>query len=195
MKTAFMFRAAPVSLFLFSCIAVAQGASPGKSGAASTGLSGSDRSFVATAAEAGTAEVAMAKVARERAASSAVSSFAARMIDDHGKANQELQKIATSKGLSPSDKLSASDRSAMKMLQGASGRAFDQKYVHLQLAAHEQAVALFEGEAENGQDADLKAFADSTLPILRSHLQHVRTLDASVNGDSASAATNDLRRN
>jgi putative membrane protein len=35
---------------------------------------------------------------------------------------------------------------------------------------HEKAVKLFSKEAQQGQDADLKAFAAKTLPTLQEHL-------------------------
>jgi putative membrane protein len=36
---------------------------------------------------------------------------------------------------------------------------------------HEKAVQLFSIEAQEGKDADIKAFASKTLPTLQEHLQ------------------------
>jgi putative membrane protein len=41
---------------------------------------------------------------------------------------------------------------------------------------HEKAVQLFSTEAKEGQDADIKAFANNTLPTLQEHLQMARQL-------------------
>jgi len=41
---------------------------------------------------------------------------------------------------------------------------------------HEKAVQLFSTEAQEGKDADIKAFASKTLPTLQEHLQMARQL-------------------
>ena len=38
--------------------------------------------------------------------------------------------------------------------------------------AHKEAVDEFEDAAEDAHDADIKAFAANTLPILKTHLSH-----------------------
>ena len=45
---------------------------------------------------------------------------------------------------------------------------------------HESAVKQFKNESENGQDADLKAFAAKTLPALEHHLEMVKELQGKV---------------
>jgi len=150
--------------------------------------SSADRKFVATATEAGLAEVEMAKLAHDHAASSEVSQFAAHMIEDHQKTNEDLVKIADAKGLPHTTTLSAKDQTEFRKLQSLSGAAFDREYVRVQLAAHKDAVALFQGESRNGKDAELKQFASSTLPTLQSHLQQVTTLTASTSGTQKTAS-------
>ncbi len=61
----------------------------------------------------------------------------------------------------------------MRKLEGA---AFDQAYIADQIKDHEKAIALFEKEARSGKDAELKAFAEKTLPTLKDHLTAVRSL-------------------
>jgi len=162
-------------------------AKPSASAGASQ-ASSADRKFVATATEAGLAEVEMAKIAHDHATSSAVAQFAAHMIDDHQKANEALVKIADAKGLPHTTTLSAKDQAELRKLQSLSGAALDREYVRVQLAAHKDAVALFQGESRNGKDADLKQFASSTLPTLQSHLQQVTTLTASTTSAQKTAS-------
>jgi putative membrane protein len=45
-----------------------------------------------------------------------------------------------------------------------------------QIRDHEKTIALFEREAKSGKDAELKAFAEKTLPTLKEHLSMVRDL-------------------
>jgi putative membrane protein len=151
-------------------------AAPTASSSATTAISSHDRRFVTTAAEAGAAEVAMAELAKDHAASAAVKDFAARMVSDHEKAGDELKAIATSKGLEPSAQLSKKDQAGVDRLSKLQGPAFDKAYVNGQLAAHKDAVALFGSESKTGKDTDLKQFAASTLPTLQDHLQMVQQL-------------------
>jgi putative membrane protein len=58
----------------------------------------------------------------------------------------------------------------------ATGAAFDEGYIAEQIKAHQDAIALFEQQANSGTDADLKAFAAAQLPALRDHLREAETL-------------------
>ncbi|MGH8713752.1 MAG: DUF4142 domain-containing protein [Casimicrobiaceae bacterium] len=148
----------------------AMAASPGKA------LSAQDRKFISTASEAGAAEIEMARVAMERASSSDVKDFASRMVSDHEKAGEDLDRIAARKGLAEGDKLSAKDQAELGRLRKLQGTGFDREYVKSQLAAHRAAVALFEKQSKSGNDGELKQFAASTLPTLQDHLQLVQQL-------------------
>lgn len=150
-------------------------ASPAKA-VSGTALSSSDRKFVTTAAEAGAAEVAMGKLAKDKATSADVKDFASHMVSDHQKAGDELKAIATSKGMTPSDKLSTKDQAAMDKLSKLQGADFDKAYVNSQVSAHKDAVSLFSSESKSGKDSDLKQFASTTLPTLQEHKQMVDQL-------------------
>jgi putative membrane protein len=147
--------------------------STGMTGAA---LSGQDRKFVNTAAEAGAAEVAMGKLASDHAGSTAVKSFATRIVADHQKAGDQLKSIASAKGVTPPEQLSKKDQSELDKLGKLKGAAFDKEYVKVQIAAHKDAVALFGSESKGGKDPELKQFASTTLPTLQDHLRMVQDL-------------------
>ncbi len=182
MNLKFVTLAAVVALMAASIIGAALFAPAAAAQALGTTvrLDHADRSFVTTAAEAGMAEVAMAKVAQQRGASAEVKSFADRMVADHGKANADLSSLAASKGTPVPDKLSAKDAREVARLQKLNGSKFDKEYVHVQVAAHKDAVKLFEKQADKGKDADLKGFAVSTLPTLKDHLAMVNGLSQSL---------------
>jgi putative membrane protein len=67
----------------------------GKSGQ----LSRTDEQFVRQAARSGNMEVHMGKMGTQKAQNSQVKQFAQKLVDDHGKANSELQQIASRKGI------------------------------------------------------------------------------------------------
>src|SRR5688572_17531434 len=58
-----------------------------------------DEHFVHEAAAGGMLEVELGRLALERAASAEVKAFGQRMVTDHGRANQQLTQIASSKGI------------------------------------------------------------------------------------------------
>jgi putative membrane protein len=58
------------------------------------------------------------------------------------------------------------------------GAAFDKGFIEAQVKMHQDAVALFEKEANGGSDADLKAFAAKQLPGLRAHLKQAQDLQS-----------------
>src|SRR5437773_2872523 len=66
-----------------------------------------DQDFVTRAAIGGVTEVEMGKLAGDRASSADVKKFAEKMVTDHTKANEELEKIATGKSLKVPNALDA----------------------------------------------------------------------------------------
>jgi len=136
-----------------------------------------DSKFVMEAAMGGLAEVELGRLAAQKGASDEVRQFGQHMVDDHSKANEELMRVASSKGWTVSSALDAKHRAEMQKLAALSGEKFDKEYVKMMLKDHKQDVAAFEKEAGGGMDADIKAFASSTLPTLREHLQMIQRIN------------------
>jgi len=140
---------------------------------------GADAAFVMEAAKGGMMEVAKGKAAAQHATRDDVKQFAQRMVDDHTKAGDELKSIASGKNITlPPDQPSAKDQAMLDKMSKMNGAAFDQAYVADQVKDHEKTIALFEKEARSGKDAELKAFAEKTLPTLKEHLTAVRGLSS-----------------
>ena len=137
-----------------------------------------DRTFAQRAASGGMAEVQTAELAQQRAASPLVKQFASRMITDHTQANADLQQIAQEQNIELPAKPAGKDAAAGQRLRGLNGAAFDQAYLQHELQDHQATIALFRRQAMSGQDPELKAFAQRTLPILQQHLQMVQALNA-----------------
>ena len=97
--------------------------------AASVGAQAGDQAFVTKLAGVAMAEVELGKLAKDKASSREVKAFADRMIDDHGKAGDELKGIAQRKNLTwpaalPPDAVALKDK-----LSKLSGAAFDRAYI------------------------------------------------------------------
>jgi putative membrane protein len=159
--------------------ALAQG-SAASAAAGAKSVPSADAAFAKKAAIGGMAEVAMGKLAQQKAQNDQVKQFGARMVDDHSKANDELKQIASAKGIALPSEPDAQHKSKMAKMEKLSGAAFDRAYMDEMVGDHKHDVADFRKEASSGKDSDLKAFASKTLPTLEDHLKMAQATDAAV---------------
>ena len=153
-------------------------------GVAAADVSHGDREFMEKAAEAGHTEIDASKLAQSKASSAEVKSFASTMITDHSKVGSELDQLAASKNVKVPTEPSVAQRAKIKLLEASSGTSFDKHYANeIGVAAHKDAVALFQKEAAQGSDPDVKAFAAKTLPGLNHHLEMATALQASTKAE------------
>lgn len=135
-----------------------------------------DAKFATTAANAGMTEVSASKLAQEKSGSARVKNFAAMMVSDHTKAGDELASIAKTKNISLPPELDADSKKVVDDLAKKSGKDFDKAYVNQMVDDHKKAVKLFEDASKNCKDAELKAFAEKTLPTLKMHLDSIKAI-------------------
>ncbi|MBE7175106.1 MAG: DUF4142 domain-containing protein [Mucilaginibacter polytrichastri] len=141
-------------------------------------------SFINNAYIGSKTEIQASKLALEKADNPEVKTFASQLIKDHTKAIANLKKIAQSKGY---NQFPEAVKKPDETLTQTDGAEFDSHFVAMMLQDHEQSVALFQDAAKNVQDADVKAFAVRTLPVLNRHLAVVQKLASGMN--IATAAT------
>jgi putative membrane protein len=141
--------------------------------AMSSTLTAADKKFMNDAAVANLAEVALGQLAVQQGSSDEVKQLGQRMVDDHGKANQQLQAIATQKGVALPTQLTPGRQATKDKLASLSGKAFDQAYMNLMLKNHHGDIAKFRRENLISVDPQVKAFAKTTLPTLQDHLKQI----------------------
>jgi putative membrane protein len=151
------------------------GAGPAKSAPAETtpmtaDLSAADKKFVEKAASGGMAEVQAAQLAQTKADDQKVKDFAQQMITDHTAANQQLSTLAEKKGVTVPTDLSAKDQKTLDKLGKLDGKKFDKAYMKAQVRDHQAMLSLLQKEAKSGRDADMKSFAEQTIPMVQKHL-------------------------
>jgi len=135
-----------------------------------------DQTFLKKAAQGGLAEVNVGQMAASKASDPNIKQFGQRMVEDHGKANDELQQIAQKENLTLPTEPSKAEQKTANKLSRLQGTKFDAEYAREMVKDHEQDVALFEKEANSGSNPELKAFAQKTLPTLQQHLQMAKQL-------------------
>ena len=135
---------------------------------------GTDSSFWMEAASGGMAEVELGRLAQTKAQNAEVKRFAQMMVADHTKSNDELKALAAKKNVALPPAPNQRHQGMMEQLQNLSGAEFDRAYVDAMVRDHEATVQLFESQTQGAGDAEIKAFAEKTLPTLRQHLEMIR---------------------
>jgi putative membrane protein len=141
-----------------------------------------DENFVKDAAQASIAEVALGKLALQRAQNLYVRQFAQRMVDDHSRANRELTDLATNQGVDVPTEMNAEQRDRNARLATLSGAAFDREYMRAMVKDYARNVAVFRNYAQNGKNEEVKSWAAKTLPMLRRHEQLAGSTAAEIGG-------------
>jgi putative membrane protein len=111
------------------------------------------------------------------------------MIDDHGAANAKLETIAGEQKLKLPTELDAKHKADLDTLQNSKDPV-DGSYVQMQRDAHSDAVKLFESYAKDGDNAQLKTFAQETVPTLKMHQEMIEKI-ATTMGTQPSATSSE----
>jgi putative membrane protein len=153
---------------------------PEKTGVnSSLGIAPKTQDFVTEAAQSDMLEIDSSKLAMTKTDSAKTKAFAERMVKDHTETSTELKGLVTG-GKVQANLPSALDKAhkdKLDKLTKLSGKDFTKEYNGLQLAAHKDAVSLFERYGKSGENADLKAFASKHLPHLQQHLLMAQDLN------------------
>ena len=132
-------------------------------------LNQKDIGFVKEAALGGIAEVELGKLAEQNGNNVQVKEFGARMVRDHGNANNELQTIASGKGVTLPQQLDPTHMQLRDRLAKLKGAEFDRAYMREMVQDHDKDVKAFRQHAQSGTDPDVKQFAQKTLPTIEEH--------------------------
>jgi putative membrane protein len=154
---------------------------------ASAQLSSADQAFVKEAGLGGLMEVELGRLAAEKASNADVKQFGQRMVDDHGKANQQLSSIAQQKNVQVPTELTGKAKTEHDRLSKLSGEQFDRAYMQLMVQDHRKDVAEFRRQSTRAKDPDVKSFASQTLPTLEDHLKMAEQTQLALGGARATA--------
>ena len=137
-----------------------------------------DAQFMDEVLRGGLTEIKAAEIAMHRTERDDVKKFAMTMAKDHADVNKNLTTLAARMKMKLpkdyGDHQPFIDGLKVKSQQNAPD--FNRIYVAESVAAHERCVAMFDKFSGETKNADLKAFADNTLPGLRTHLKRATDL-------------------
>ncbi|HEU5116630.1 MAG TPA: DUF4142 domain-containing protein, partial [Isosphaeraceae bacterium] len=130
-----------------------------------------DAEFLQWAAVDGLMETTLAGMVDDQTDDENLEKYADRIDEDHDKANRDLVTLAEKKGVDVPNVLDDRHKNMIDQMGKLEGKAFEQRYLQNQVAAHQRAVRMFAAEAEHGQDPEIRDFARKQLPVLRQHLK------------------------
>lgn len=150
-----------------------------------------DMKFMQEAAQSGMMEVQVAQVAQQKAQSEEVKSYAAKLAEDHEKANEELKTLAKAKNVDLPAELNPKHQEKISKLQNIADDRFDREFMKMQVDHHKKDVKSFEKQTEKAMDSNVKEFASKTLPTLQAHLQEAQSLQTSTRARKAEPSPTD----
>jgi putative membrane protein len=137
-----------------------------------------DATFANKAAQGNMAEVALGKVATQNAQSDDVKKFGQRMVDDHTKAEQDLEGVASKNTINLPSDVSSAQKAEQQRLEKLHGAAFDHAYMAMMVKDHTKDIADFKKEANRpSANSDLKDYAKRTYPTLEDHLTNAKAVN------------------
>ena len=119
-------------------------------------------------------EIAIGKIAEEKASTDEVRAYADQLVKDHTSADQIVVATAQKKGARLRDtaagrRESARGKSAEQKLSSATGPQFDRLFLEQTSAEHKKLIAELQKEREDASDDDIEALIDKIVPILQQH--------------------------
>src|SRR3954463_9705444 len=160
---------------------------PASNPPAATAMKVNAAEFVNKAANSDMFEVQSSQLALTKTQDSRLRDFAQRMVKDHTQASDKLKAAAQNQTVPTT--LDQEHAQMLQKLQQAQGDDFSRQYAQMQLDGHQKAVALFESYAQNGDNAQLKQFAQQTAPTLREHLQQITQIRNDIAGSGRTGQT------
>src|SRR3546814_13844408 len=97
-------------------------------------------------------------------------------LHQHTQANQKHAQLAHAKNQGMSYEATLMDKAKAMILKLRDGENFDEAYANNQVDAHDQTSEMYQDYVEGGENADLKQFAQKTLPKLEEHLKQAKDL-------------------
>ncbi|BAC91188.1 DUF4142 domain-containing protein [Gloeobacter violaceus] len=132
-----------------------------------------DTRLLASMAEFGVRELALAEVALRRSKNPTVRQYASEVIAGHERNDKELQLLAADKNLTvPSTRKDLSARSQSKLrslldrMTVWSGERFDREYLNLAYSNQTEGLREYRAASAQAADADVRAYAERNLETL-----------------------------
>lgn len=170
-----------LSLSLFSCNKTQRGIDSNRNEAAAGSNTDKfnnekrrDAEFVYDVVETNYNEIKLAELGNQKSRTPAIKNMAVMLQDDHTSSLNDLKVLAQAKAISLPVEEPEDARRKIEDLAEESGKDFDEEWCIAMMELHDESIKKFERRLEDTEDADLQAFINKTLPVLRSHYESLK---------------------
>lgn len=145
-----------------------------------------DPQIAAIVVAANDVDIAAGRLASGRAQHAEVKAFAKQMITDHSAVNKAATDLVTKLNVHPapnatSEELTQGGVQTRQTLEGTKGAAFDRSYIDSEVTYHQTVLdAIDQTLIPSAQNAGLKTLLEQTRPAIAAHLEHAKTIQASL---------------
>jgi putative membrane protein len=152
------------------------------------GAAPNDAQIAAIVVTANQVDIDAGKLAAATTKSEPVKTFAELMVKDHTSVNKSASDLVTKLHVTPesnptSESLKSGGDQNVASLKKLSGAAFDKAYVDHEVAYHQAVLdAVDKTLIPSAQNAELKALLVKVRPAFVAHLEHAKSLQASLAG-------------
>jgi putative membrane protein len=131
-----------------------------------------EQHFIKEASSDNNLEIRVGQLIEQKVQDQQIRQFAQRLVQDHQKAEQQLQQVAQQMGVSLSaQQLTPVDQAKLQDFEQKQGPQLEMAFAFCEVGDHHTDILMNEYVSQNAQDAQLKQYAQQQVPILREHLQ------------------------
>ena len=129
-------------------------------------------------------EISSSRLAMQKTSNADVRAFAQMLAADHARSAAQLIPAAAQARppIRATPAMTPGQQANLAVLGRANRGAFDRAFLTQQVDAHQQALALVQGYAQNGTMPSLRQHAAQSAPVIQQHLERAQALLAALGG-------------
>jgi len=137
----------------------------------------SDQEFLNFAAQTDMVEANLGQLAETVSDSQPVKDYAQMLVTDHTGDYKQLYNLAVQANLNLPHAIDAEHNKAIGPFYKLKGKAFDHRYIQEMIAGHTKAIEIYKKEAQDAQNATVRAYAAQAVATLEKHLDGAKALE------------------
>jgi putative membrane protein len=149
------------------------------------GLTEDEKEFLTEAAEDNLEMQAMIKMGGLKGSHTKVKEFSKEITPLHTSMADQLKGLATKKGINLPATLEKDDRLKLDVMEKLSGLTFDKRFMKEMVDENTDLIENFDEALRECNDAELKSFAEKTVPQLRDHLAKAKVVLSTLEGNAS----------